>query len=129
MAGLNGVVQWLVPSTWCDAGYLSQLRDKRCFVLCDCEGYEFTLFDLQAVNGLNRSDVLIELHDVNGVDAAIEMARRFALTHRVSFIAQVARVPQDYAELDFLGKDAMKALVEYRNPGQRWAWMQSRKTE
>ncbi len=123
MAQLNGVSDRIDFRGWCDADYLASLRDKRCFIISDCEGYEAQLFDERGVSGVNRSDLIIELHNVGGLDMPALMQTRFAATHDLHLIAPQPRDATQYDELEFLGDEAAKSISEFRSNSQSWAYL------
>jgi predicted O-methyltransferase YrrM len=98
-------------------------------VVCDVEGYEVKLLDLNAVPDLARTRVLVELHDflVPGVTETLKS--RFTETHRIAHIWQEPRsrdefpwrtlatalVPRSYLEW---------AVSEWRPVQMAWLWMQ-----
>lgn len=123
MARLNEVSDRVELRSWCDEEELvMRCRERRCFVLSDCEGYEHELFTERAIEALRRSDVLIELHDRRGIDMLEVMRNRFRLTHRLQVFGVEARSADQYPECRILGKDAERALVDQRSPDQRWLY-------
>ncbi|MDX2272971.1 MAG: hypothetical protein NW237_13630 [Cyanobacteriota bacterium] len=121
MAILNDVAHQMTFKNWCSSQYLSELN-KRCFIMCDCEGYEAILFDEVAIRGLSRSDLLIELHDTQENNITDPLIERFSVTHTAKLISSQPRNPDSFPELNFLNSkdNALKAISEYRREGQRW---------
>src|ERR1022692_4051057 len=119
MARINGVEDRITVGNWCSPEVLrGSAAGARCFVLSDCEGYETELFDDATVEVLRRSDVLIEIHG----DAYEPLLARFSRTHTVQTLVASARSAEDYPELANLDGDALWAVVEHREPGQRWLY-------
>jgi hypothetical protein len=123
MARLNNVEGKLSTYRWCSPETLRALTvGKRCFILSDCEGYETELFDEATVDTLRISDMLVEIHG----DAYEPLHARISKTHEVQTITASDRFASDYPELACLGHDALRAVREYRTPGQRWIYARSR---
>lgn len=57
-------------------------------ILIDCEGYELTLMQPNSIPALSRSDILMELHELEQQGTTISeiMTNRFKSTHKPSFI-------------------------------------------
>ena len=117
MAVINGVSDRVRIRSWCDHRALSGLvRGQRAFVLSDCEGYEYELFEREIITALRYSDVLIELHGDDAANAALVNA--FASTHTTKILSQCpAPVPET---LQLVDESAVKAINEYRMLGQLW---------
>ena len=124
MAALNQVTEKIIFRGWCDPDYLGNLHNERCLIISDCEGYEEHLFTEQAIEGLGKSDLIIELHDINRAPTQPNMfdvlRQRFEQTHDTKLVRAAPRQSSDYSELDFLGADAQKSIEEYRVNGQMW---------
>lgn len=126
MATLNQVTEKIIFRHWCDASYLGALKGNRCFIISDCEGYEAQLFNSEAVRGVAESDLLIELHNIDGINMSQLISERFKDTHHITMIASEARQPEQYQELDFLGDKAQQSISEYRGHNQLWASLKSK---
>ena len=126
MARQNKVENKVILHDWCGSRYLQGLEDKRCFIISDCEGYEGTLFDAITVKSLKRCDLLIELHDLDGIIMSEVISDRFRNTHEIRLIPSVSPRVEQYDELEFLGDKAQAAIWEYRSDGQMWAHLSSR---
>ena len=123
MARLNGVEHLIETRRWCSSEALRALTSNaRCFVLSDCEGYEFELFDEAAVAGLSKSDVLIEIHG----SACATLRDRFSKTHDVQLFVSRDRSAADYPELACLAANGPRAVSEHRPHGQQWLFAESR---
>jgi hypothetical protein len=125
MARANNVEDRLTARSLCSPEALSALTSgMRCFVLCDCEGYESELFDETTVEALGRSEVLIEIHG----DAYEPLLERLSKSHIVQTFIASDRSASEYPELSCLGPDAELAVCEYRPAGQRWLFARSRES-
>jgi precorrin-6B methylase 2 len=126
MAAENGVSELVQVRSWCSPDNLRALADgRRLLVVCDCEGGEFELLTEDAVKSLSRSDLLVELHDVAGVDVKAAMLSRLAQTHNTNILRSRLERPV-YQELAFFGADGQRYLSELRDAGQEWIWATSR---
>jgi precorrin-6B methylase 2 len=107
---------------------LRRLPLEDSFVLSDCEGAEFEIFDDRAVAALRSSHVLIELHEHRRTRVERALAARFGATHSVRIIAARQRDPRAYEALRGWRVDDQKlALAELRPiPGASWAYFQPR---
>ncbi len=120
MARLNDVAGRVTVRGWCSGSTLKKISHGRCFIVCDCEGYEFDLFSDDVIRRLDHSDLLIEIHESEGKDAKV-LVERFAKTH----LATIFRfdpsnfgpgVPED---LKNLGRDI-------RSRDQQWVYLTAR---
>lgn len=129
MARLNGLEQRMEFRSWCSpAELIDSCSGRRAFLLSDCEGYEFELFNEEVVKALRSCDLVIELHDRPGVRMANVLPSRFASTHRTILLSVTERAIDDYPESKVLGKDAQRALADHRLPHQQWLYCQANAT-
>jgi hypothetical protein len=134
MARVNGVQERVEILGECRPAELeTALRagTRPCFVLCDVEGEEDQLLDLQAVPSLRRTWVLVETHEFVRAGISNELQRRFASTHKIMCIWQETRSAKDFpfettatrllpiSYLDW-------AVSEWRPTQMSWLWMQPR---
>lgn len=68
MARENGVDDLVRVRGWCSRETLCHLAGGRSLVISDCEGYEAELFSPDVAAALRHADLIIELHEVPGVD-------------------------------------------------------------
>jgi len=123
MARMNEVEDRISFGSWCSAELLGNLTaGKRTFVLSDCEGFETELFDEPAIAALKQSDALVEIHG----EAYEPLLQRFSKTHVVQTLIASPRSTENYPELACLGSEAIRAVAEYRLPGQRWLYARAR---
>ncbi len=123
MARLNGVASQVECLSWCDEDEIVRLcAGHRCFVLSDCEGYEYNLFGSRAVRALDRSDLVIELHDRAGESMLDVLRERFAATHRLEALSVEPRHLEDYPEAAILGSRAEQAIGDHRPSTQQWLY-------
>jgi hypothetical protein len=126
MARLNSVSHLVLVHSWCTPETLLQLRGLRCFILCDCEGYEVSLFAGGVIDALANSDLIIELHDGPAGPGATRdlLTARFNKTHKIQVVRFRPRNLADFPEpalAESLGADAIRAISEEGRPlDQEW---------
>jgi hypothetical protein len=127
LAIMNGVPDRVVIHDWADSRTLvSHCSGKRCFVICDCEGYEIKILSKAGIQALRHSDFLVECHDktVPGVSEYIQAS--VARTHSARKLHARPRLAAGFPETHFLGPDADLVLNERRGEdGVTWLWCQS----
>lgn len=126
MARLNKVESKITTKDWCNSDFLKTLNENRCFILCDCEGYEAKLFDSDTISYLTKCDLLIELHNTDKINMAKLISKRFKNTHHIEIISSEPRNHSLYPELKFLGDNASEYVSEYRNSDQKWVFLKSK---
>ena len=87
MALINHVSDLVHVKSWCSRRTLKSLAAGRCLIVCDCEGYEVHLFSEDVVKVLQSCDLIIELHEVPGVDTRATLLDRFKNTHDARLIS------------------------------------------
>lgn len=98
MAVLNGVEERMIVRGRCEPCDLVDALSgaQRPVVVCDVEGYEATLLDLNAVPALERCTILVELHEFVVAGITEEVRNRFAASHRCHLIWQETRARDDF---------------------------------
>jgi hypothetical protein len=133
MAHLNGVSGQIEIRCWCAPVDLqAALAGSRLpLLICDVEGYEETLLDVQAVPALERATILTELHEfvIPGISALL--IERFEKTHKIERIWQQPRTRQDFPWRTLgtvlLPKSYLDwAVSEWRPERMSWLWMMPR---
>lgn len=117
-AKLNNVESLVELRSLFYASDIRQFRDLRVLCICDCEGFEAEIFNETTIQGLERWDLLIELHG-----DALRRLTNLSWPQRVSEIASASPV-ETYVELEGLG-DQSKLLSENRSGPQKWLWCDS----
>lgn len=129
---LNGVQGRVEVLGGCDPESLERsiAAEPRTVIICDVEGYEKQLLDPSAVRGLDRVDVLVEVHEhlAEGVREALET--RFAGSHEITQIPchldrsryRPAAVPY----WDLLPSGWRFRLTNERMVETPWFWMRAR---
>ena len=124
LARANGCGGQIVSGDFCDPAALGDVVDRypRSLIIADCEGYERILFSDPATNkALDRSDLIIECHDL--WDAEITPSIRAALseTHDISVAMACGRDPNAFDFLaDLSDWDRWRAVWERRGSRMHW---------
>jgi predicted O-methyltransferase YrrM len=83
-AEANGVASQIdLLSTTSTEDLVRQCDQRRCLIVCDCEGFEGALFEAMDPVHLARSDLLIETHDFIKPGVHDRIRARFASTHQI----------------------------------------------
>jgi hypothetical protein len=98
LARLNGVDSQLDVRGFCDDAALNAaLEEARdVLVICDIEGAEVEVLRPDAVPGLRRADLLVEMHDIVRKGCSPILRERFAATHRIDVIPTRRRTVSDF---------------------------------
>ncbi|WZO95953.1 hypothetical protein EP7_002926 [Isosphaeraceae bacterium EP7] len=125
-ARMNGVEGRIVPGGFCTPERLEALLAvaESPLLICDCEGGETELLDLDRAPSLRRATVLVEVHDFFDSDKIGRLIRgRFAGSHDIERVPIVARKPEEMPA-ECLAKltvaEAQAALSEARPPASGW---------
>lgn len=128
-ASLNGVSGRVEVGGGVNAEQLAAtVRGRRALVICDCEGFEGSLFTESTVAAYNVSDLLIETHDFIESGLCQRISSLFSKTHRVQVVhsiddLQKARTYKSPAvdALDFEAKEL--AFAEGRPVIMEWLYL------
>ena len=105
----------------CSADALARLDLDGALVLIDIEGAEETFLDDDVAKLLERSHVVIEVHEDEAPGSGERLIARLAPTHASREIAQAPRAPSGHPRLASLPRcDAFLALSEHRGPRLYW---------
>jgi hypothetical protein len=133
LAAANSVTERLEIANSCTPELLQKAleTDAPTLVVCDVEGYERELLDLDKVPGLARADILAEVHDAQVAGVSDLLKQRFAATHDVVRIDQAPRTISDYPFRDVAATVWPRAVLKYglnefRSPPNGWLWMKRR---
>jgi hypothetical protein len=84
MAILNGVKDRLTIKATCVPEELASFAFVgKGLIVCDCEGYEKTLFQPSNLHNLLHCDLIIETHDFEDIDISAYLKQLFAPTHEI----------------------------------------------
>jgi hypothetical protein len=118
-ARLNGVSHLVEMRPLFTPADIAPMKSSRVLCVCDCEGFETTLFTPETVADTALWDLVIELHG-----PTVESIQALSWPHEISTFRPIPREEQ-YAELEGLG-DSKKLLSEYRAIPQAWLWCEAR---
>ena len=129
----NGVADRVVLHGTCSTEDLERLSEPGDFVICDCEGFETEVLQVDKVPWLKTARLLVEIHDAFVPGTTEMLSARFAPTHDLQFIPEAPREAARYPALDGLRAwEKDEALDEYRRDRQgrslrmQWAMMTPR---
>jgi predicted RNA methylase len=130
VADRNSVLDRIQVCGTCDLRKLAAALSgsERPVVVCDVEGYEDILLDLEAVPTLRRSWVLVELHEAAVPGVTERITRRFCDTHQIVAIQEQLRTRADYPFRSWatylLPEYYVTFMVrEHRKERMTWLWM------
>jgi hypothetical protein len=103
----------------------------RALIICDCEGYEGSMFNRRVAEFLVKHDVIIETHDFIDIELSIKMRDAFAKTHRIRSFKSVDDIEKahtyHYSGLEHLSTiDRHLILREGRPAIMEWLVMTSK---
>lgn len=129
MALANGVADRLDIRGHCGVAELASTIEtfRPDLVICDVEGTERELLDVDAIPRLADIDILVEIHDFVDAATGATLARRFRDTHAIERIVtrprQAADVP---VVVGFTQAERLVLASELRPGRMEWFWMRSR---
>lgn len=131
MSSLNQVANRVEVRGKCEPADLSAILGDAAnpVVICDVEGYEEKLLDLQTVPALAKATILVELHDFIIPGITEELKTRFSATHRIRHIWQQPR-SRDQFPWRTLGTSLLPrsyldwSVSEWRPVRMAWLWME-----
>ncbi|CAN5773790.1 hypothetical protein BH11VER1_BH11VER1_10810 [soil metagenome] len=134
MATLNGVSDRVTIKAECSPLELASLSLPACsLIICDCEGYEMTLFSPEIAALMTKVDFLIEVHDFIDIEISAAIRKRFEATHEIAVIQSVDDLQKpyhkDYAYPELISFNAASRrilLAEYRPSIMEWFFMTPR---
>lgn len=99
LAIANGVDKRVHIHAGCTVEALREALRPGALVLCDCEGCEVDLLRPDLLPVLAECDLLVELHDNNGLNASAHIIPRFRFLHALEVIPAVERTPEEFDAL------------------------------
>lgn len=133
MAELNGVSSRVVTGEFCSSETLASLDlGSRALIVCDCEGFEGTLFTRQTVGAFANHDVLVELHDFLDIELSSSIREVFSETHDIHAVKSVDDLEKAhtyvYGELEGFDLSSRKILLAETRPSiMEWFFMTPRR--
>jgi len=94
-------------------------------ILCDCEGFEKTLFNTENLDNLRYTDIIIETHDLRDIEISSYLKDLFKDTHDIESIYSVDDIQKaihyKYDEIEHLKLDSKYELLrEGRGTIMEW---------
>jgi hypothetical protein len=98
MCELNQKTSQVAVEKACDSANLAPIlsRFQKTFVICDVEGFEKDLLNLDTTPGLRNATLLVELHEFASPSITQCLKGRFERSHSVKQIWQTERERSDY---------------------------------
>lgn len=119
----NGVSHQVEVMGTCDVAALGRVLKNRSLVICDCEGAEVDLLDIDQIPALAQAEIVVELHDFLRTGVTETLTTRFAATHEIELIDSAQPDPSLYAELEILTPEQRAIALDERAEPMQWAWM------
>ncbi len=119
----NGVSNRVEVLGECDVAALKSVIKGRALVICDCEGAEVELLNIEQIPALKQADIVVELHDFLRAGVTETLTQRFAATHEITLINSAQPDPSLYAELEILAPEQRAIALDERAEPMQWAWM------
>lgn len=131
---LNSISNLKIGSYCTDKLLADSIVPQLSVLICDIEGYEYRLLDIEKVSKLASTDVLVEIHGFEELSSDCvkqTIKARFANTHRIQEFQVTDRDPRNYlkaiSNLENIHlSDLAKAMEEHRFKSQEWLWMEAR---
>jgi len=137
MAQLNGVSDRLEIRGFCNPRELTQAlatKEGRHLLICDCEGYEEELLNLDQVPALRNTAILVELHEFISRGISQRIRARFEASHMIEEMWSEERQAKEFP-LSTLYTRLMpqkylaEFLFEYRPEAMNWFWMKPKQQQ
>ena len=122
----NAVQARVAVAECCDGDQLLDLAQRGPgFLLSDCEGCEFELFQPAQVRALAEWDLLIETHDSLRQNITRQLAARFRGTHRVTLIKPRQRTTADFPLRGSFSRFERLAAMDEGRHRAKWLFLES----
>ena len=119
----NGVSDRVEVLGECDVSALKRVTKGRTLVICDCEGAEVDLLNIDEIPALKTADIVVELHDFLRAGVTPTLTQRFSNTHEIELIDSVKPDASLYKELEILTPEQRAIALDERAEPMQWAWM------
>lgn len=126
MAELNGVKDKVfIRAGLSPEGLAAFPFSGKNLIICDCEGYEKVLFNSSNISKLQKSDILIETHDMIDMEISRYLKKLFSPTHTIQSVFSVDDIQKaityEFDELNTLDlMSRKKILAEERGAIMEW---------
>ena len=119
----NGVSHQVEVLGECDVAALRRVLKPRSLVVCDCEGAELDLLDVEQIEALQHAEIVVELHDFLRPNITATLTQRFESTHNIQLIDSAKPDIALYRELEILTPEKREIALDERAEPMQWAWM------
>ena len=119
----NGVSDRVEVLGECDVAALGRALENRSLVICDCEGAEVDLLNIEQIPALAQADILVELHDFLRAGVTSTLKERFSNSHEIQWIDSEKPDPSLYPSLEILTPEQRAIALDERAEPMQWAWM------
>jgi len=132
MARLNCVSDRIHIEGFCTEESLRSIPlGERALIICDCEGYEGSLFTRHLAKFLAKHDLIVETHDFIDIELSTKIRDAFSETHHVQSIKSLddiekAQICRDPALKRYNTRDKHLILMEERPAIMEWLVMTSK---
>jgi len=123
MARINFVGDRVIVKGRCDHEELHSVITNQSLVICDIEGAEKTLLDLQKVGNLSKAVILVEIHDLYDPTIGETLVDRFCDTHEICLVNSVKKSMKRVNEVLPSMSFEMLEVIEGRGVSMQWALM------
>lgn len=133
LGAINEVSARLKVGKYCSSSDIAAIcGEGRSLVVCDIEGWEYSLLDPQACPALLRVDILVEVHEGEAIAGnAGVLSARFSASHVIERIDATGRdgwISGYISRADAITDDReflLEATAEHRSDGNTWLWMRA----
>lgn len=131
LAAKNGVSDRVTVGALFEPGDFAAYAGERVLVLCDIEGAERDLLDLERAPALAGMDLIVESHECLIPGITKRLIERFAPTHNITVVEdngqrQIADAPAWFNNLAHL--DQLLAVWEWRSGPTPWLLMKAKES-
>lgn len=132
MADLNNLGDRIELRDKCTAGDLQNFEfDGKTLIICDCEGFEKQLFTSENIHNLEKTDLLIEVHDFIEINISNYLESLFSKTHKINKIKSIDDLDKaklyDYEQTNNLDLETKRILFQEGRPQlMEWFYCESK---
>ncbi len=121
LSQMNGVAGRIEIKNKCSQAELNIHAGKNTLIICDIEGGEKSLLDMEAAKTLQYSDLIVETHDCVEEGITQTLVERFLDTHKIEIVYDHPVQLQEYKILqDASQQDREFIINEHRPKGMCW---------
>ena len=131
LAKLNGVSDQITQLGMCDSDSLNKVLQpiENAVVICDIEGAEEFVLNIEASPKLKQCKVLVEIHELLVPDVDTLIKNRFSETHNIQIIKEQPRTLEEAKTVNQklnagqTDTTILRLLSEMRRDQMQWFWM------